>query len=185
VIHLAQGQFGYFSFLQDSKAAITVIQGDGRLSLQRELDNGGARTYDLLVLDAFSSDSIPIHLITDEAFRLYVSLLSDDGVLAFHTSNRYLDIERVLERLALEHDYPFVLWRYQPPAPEKSDEKGLVPSIWLLISRNEAFLSHPTMTKTVVRPGPDHRSFKVSRWTDDFHNLFELLDWKQLTRRDH
>jgi hypothetical protein len=148
------------------------------LLLQRELESTSPlQPYDLLVLDAFTSDAIPIHLITDEAFILYTSLLAADGVLAFNVSNRYLDPELVLARLSLEHDYPFVFWRHSPSGPVDDDHSGIDDSAWLLISKNEAFLSQPAFTDKVVRPAPNRNRFPVSRWTDDFHNLFEILHW--------
>ena len=86
----------YFTFLRDSPAKVEVVLGDARLSLAKAPDH----QYDLIVLDAFSSDAIPVHLITREALKLYLSKLADHGILAFHISNRYLNLKPVLGDLA-------------------------------------------------------------------------------------
>ena len=82
----------HFTYLDDSQAEVQIVEGDARLSLEQEPPRG----YDLLVADAFSSDSIPVHLLTRQAFALYFRHLGPDGVLAVHVSNRHLDVERVV-----------------------------------------------------------------------------------------
>ena len=86
----------YFTYLQNSRGDLNVVLGDGRLTLQRATPGA----YDLIVLDAFSSDAIPVHLLTREAVELYMSRLRTDGVVAVHISNRYLNLEPVLGALA-------------------------------------------------------------------------------------
>jgi spermidine synthase len=90
----------YFTFLKDSPAITEIIVGDGRLSLQRSL----SERFDILVVDAFSSDVIPVHLATFEALSLYAKRLSPHGTLLFHISNLHLDLEPVLTRVAEEAD---------------------------------------------------------------------------------
>ena len=89
----------YFSFLQDSRANVDIVLGDGRISLERELRQSGSRRYDVLVIDAFNSDAIPVHLLTLEALELYWSHLKPGGVLALHLTNNYLDLVPVASNL--------------------------------------------------------------------------------------
>ena len=89
----------YFSFLQDSRASVDIVLGDGRISMERELRESGSRQYDVLVVDAFNSDAIPAHLLTLEAFELYWSHLKPGGVLALHLTNNYLDLVPVASNL--------------------------------------------------------------------------------------
>jgi hypothetical protein len=86
----------HFSFLRDSHASVDIATGDGRISMGQELRQAGSRGFDLLVIDAFSSDAIPVHLLTLEAHRLYWSHLKPGGVLAFHVTNNYLDLAPVV-----------------------------------------------------------------------------------------
>ena len=97
VLALAKTQFSYLS---SSPAAIEFVIGDARLSMERELLSGALQRYDVLAIDAFSSDSIPVHLITSEATALFFQHLKPDGILAFHISNRFLDLKPVLANIA-------------------------------------------------------------------------------------
>ena len=93
----------YFYYLADSHAGVDVVIGDARLSIERELRDGtGVRAYDVLVIDAFSGDAIPVHLLTREAFARYKEALAPDGVLAVHVSNQYLDLRPVVRGLGQE-----------------------------------------------------------------------------------
>ena len=92
VVDLAAGGGDYFSFLSDSEAEIITVLGDARISLQRELDDGQSQNFDVLVLDTFSSDSIPVHLVTNEAFALYLAHLAPDGIIAAHITNLHLHL---------------------------------------------------------------------------------------------
>ena len=85
----------YFSFLSDSAAEIDIVLGDARISLERELAEGHSQNFDVLVLDTFSSDSIPVHLVTKEAFALYLEHLAPDGIIAAHITNLHLDLQPV------------------------------------------------------------------------------------------
>ena len=100
---ISYDQDRYFSYVQDAKgrgAEIDMVLGDARLSLDRERREGSARKYDAIVVDAFSSDAIPVHLMTLQALRMYRARLKDEGVIAFHTSNHYLSLEPVVANLA-------------------------------------------------------------------------------------
>jgi hypothetical protein len=92
VTEIATDEDGYFTYLRDSRAKIEVVPGDARLSMERELANGNPQAFDVLVLDAFAGDAIPVHLLTIEAFATYLRELNPDGVLAIHVTNRYLDL---------------------------------------------------------------------------------------------
>ncbi|MCH8897809.1 MAG: fused MFS/spermidine synthase, partial [Chloroflexi bacterium] len=101
VVRLARDT-GHFSFLADSAAKIEIVEGDGRLSLESELRSDGSQQYDILVLDAFSSDSIPVHLLTLEDFELYVSHLREGGLLAINMATAHLRIAPLVHRVGLE-----------------------------------------------------------------------------------
>jgi hypothetical protein len=156
-----------FTFLTATQAKTDVILGDGRLSLERE----SAQQYDVIAVDAFSGDAIPMHLLTREAFRIYLKHLKPDGVIAFQATNRFVDIAPVVERLASEHGMTAVMISDYP-------QGGSGPEYWLsgtdqiLVTRNAAVLGHERIrgaAETIVaRP-----NFPV--WTDDFNNLLRVL----------
>ncbi len=88
-MRVATGQYGYFSFLSRSQAQVEMVSGDGRISLERELAQGRPQSYDIFVVDAFNGDAVPVHLLTREAFELYLKHLRDeDSVIAIHVTNR-------------------------------------------------------------------------------------------------
>ena len=167
VIQLAEGQGGYFSFLADSQAKIEIVPGDARLSLENELASGGSQNYDVLMLDVFSSDSIPIHLLDKEAFDLYLQHLRSKGILAVHISNRHLDLVPVVWTLA---DY-FDLSRIVIEDPGKGVET--FPSIWMLLATDPSLLETPTLLSH-ARQMTGYVS-TIPLWTDDFSNLFQIL----------
>ena len=165
VIQVAQDT-RYFTFLQDSRAYIELIEGDARLSMERELHQVGSQRYDVLVIDAFSGDSIPVHLLSKEAAALYLAHLKPDGVLAFHISNRYINLEPVLWRLQEELGLHGVFI-------EGSEKNALESySKWVLLTRNAVFITQPEVADRgrplTARPG-------MRLWTDDFSNLFQVL----------
>lgn len=152
----------YFTYISDSKAKIDTVLGDARL----ELAKAPASSYGLIILDAFSSDSVPIHLLTREAVQMYLSKLEPDGLLAFHVSNRYLDLPPVLARIANSLGLEC---RYQEGAL-RGDEKdmGMVESHWVLMARKKSDLGKMGSAfiwrnMADVGPGPI--------WTDDFSNV--------------
>ena len=159
VIDIAQREF---SFLKDSKARIEIALGDARLSLERE----PPQQFDVLVIDAFSSDSIPVHLITREALAVYLKHLKPFGVIAFHTSNRYLVIPPVVKQLA-DH--------YKLRSAWISDDirtNGLNFSDWVLVTEGRRLLDNPEIagrqSKIEELPG-------LQLWTDNYNNLFRIL----------
>jgi hypothetical protein len=159
----------YFTYLRDTPAKVEVVLGDGRLSLA----SAPNRHYDLMVLDAFSSDAIPTHLLTREALSVYWSKLSDQGVLVFHLSNRYLDLEPVLGRLIQAAGIFGLIRVNTAPTQEllKSDED---PSIWAVLAARASTLGG---LQDDERWRPLHLREDVALWTDDFSNIFSVLRW--------
>ena len=167
VIRLAEGEGGYFSFLQDSAAEIEIVPGDARLSLERELADGHPQNYDILVLDVFSSDSIPVHLLDKEAFDLYLQHLKPDGILAVHITNRHLDLKPVVWTLADHYHLGRVL------IDDPGDYSTTSHSIWMLLSPNPSRLEVPAIQG---RAAPmDGYVSRVRLWADDYSNLFQIM----------
>jgi SAM-dependent methyltransferase len=159
--------YSEFTFLPESEASISVILGDARLSLEREPD----QQFDVLVMDAFAGESIPVHLLTREAMRTYMRHLKPDGVLAFQATNRYMNIGPVVELLARDYGLSAVLISDYASAESGSDY-WLCSTDQILVTANHALLEngliHPAASIIVVRPG-------MRVWTDDFSNLLQVL----------
>jgi SAM-dependent methyltransferase len=153
-----------FTYLKDTPAKVEVALGDGRLLLELEPD----QHFDMLVMDAFSGDSVPVHLITREAFRTYFRHLKPNGILAVNISNTYLNLEPVMERAA--NAFGKVALAYHFTADE--DDAFCFSCSWALIMDGAAASAHPELQKDakVLRPG---RPFRI--WTDDFSNMFSIL----------
>jgi len=153
----------YFSFLRDARGKIDVILGDARLSLESE----APQKFDVLVVDAFSGDAIPVHLLTREAFALYLRHLKADGILAVHTSNTYLNLPPVVQLLAedVHRETRFIV-------NESNPRKLIDASDWVLVTGNKRFLDNidsDVMADPIdVPPG-------LRVWTDDYNNLFQIL----------
>ncbi|MBI4196175.1 MAG: fused MFS/spermidine synthase [Betaproteobacteria bacterium] len=160
VVEIAQKEF---SFLGKSGARIETVLGDARLAMERE----PPQNYDLLVIDAFSSDSIPVHLVTREAFAVYLKHVKADGVIAFHVTNRFLQLAPVVKRIADEHGLHTALI-----VDEAEDNDSLAKTDWVLVSRQRERLEHREIAGAASEIGeiPGLRL-----WTDDFNNLFQIL----------
>jgi hypothetical protein len=167
VVDLADGQGGYFSYVKDSKANITTVLGDARISLERELAEGHPQNFDVLVLDTFSSDSIPVHLVTKEAFDLYLKHLAPEGIIAAHISNLHLDLKPVFWQLAKHYGLQMVLIDYP------GDSNGGYPTEWLLLARDPALLQIPAIQARAE--DMNNYSTDIQLWTDDYSNLFQIL----------
>ncbi len=167
MIRLAEGEDGYFSYLSNSKAKIEIVPGDARLSLERELDTGQPQNYDVLILDVFSGDSIPVHLLDEEAFDLYLKQLAPDGILAVHISNRHLDLVPVVWTLANHFNLSRVL------IDDPGNGTTTNHSLWVLLARNADELAVPQISARAV-PMAGYRS-KIGLWTDDYNNLIQIL----------
>ena len=156
----------YFTYLSDSPAPIRISLGDARIVMEQQWAEEGGRQFDVLVIDAFSSDAIPIHLLTIEAIRLYMQHLKDDGILAVHISNRHLDLRPVVRGLA-EKAGREAIWISNDPDPGRSVNS----SDWVLVTNNRLFLSLQQV-RDRVEPWSDRRKIV---WTDDFHSLVGVL----------
>ena len=156
-----------FSFLRDSPAQTEIVLGDGRLSLERETD----QNYDLLAVDAFSGDSIPMHLVTREAMATYVRHLKPDGVIVFQATNRFVDIGPVVERLAAEFGMTAVLVSDAPEGTEGADY-WVSGTDQIIVTKNARLLAAEPI-RSVAQPLEARPGFRV--WTDDFYNLLHIL----------
>lgn len=157
----------HFSFLEESSATMDVVVGDARISLQKELVRGGSRNYDLLVVDAFSSDAIPVHLLTREAQRLYWSHLAPDGVLAFHVTNNYLDLAPVVADVAAEFGKAAVLLT----TPSEIAVSSVAD--WVVLADDLAFFDDVRRRGVEVRYLARRDRSRV--WTDDFSDLLDTI----------
>ncbi len=167
VISFSEGAHPYFTFLADCPAKVEIVPGDARLSLERELAAGQPQRFDLLAMDAFTSDAVPVHLLTEEAFRVYLAhLRAPDGVIAVNISNRYLDLRPVLVAAARRFDLEGV-------TVTSAIEGRSTPGVrWVLLARSADALAGP-LAGGGVPLAADGRS--VPLWTDDYSNLFRVL----------
>jgi SAM-dependent methyltransferase len=159
VVDIARNEF---TFLRDSGAAIETVLGDARLAMERE----PAQRYDLLAIDAFSSDSIPVHLITREAMGVYLRHVKPGGVIAFHVTNRFLRLAPVVKRIADERGLHTALFS------DDAEDSDLASTDWVLVARDRALLDRPEMAKAASEIGEIPG---LGVWTDDFNNLFQIL----------
>src|ERR1700733_10922332 len=152
-----------FSYLRDSQAKIDIVLGDARLSLERQPPQG----FDLLAVDAFSGDSIPVHLLTRQAFDLYFRNLKPGGVLAVHISNKYLDFEPVVASAAAWLDKEAVLI-----SNPDDHQIGVYAASWILVGSRSGFLGQSRIEKagTILAPAKN-----VSFWPDDYSSLLPIL----------
>jgi hypothetical protein len=152
-----------FSYLTDTPAKIENLLGDARLTMERE----PAQNYDVLAIDAFSSDSIPTHLMTHQAMGVYLKNMKADGVIAFHVTNRFLHLAPVVKRIADEHRLHTVLISDEP-----DDASDFAKTDWVLVSRSEKALAHARIAN-VKEPIGEIPGLRL--WTDSFNNLFKIL----------
>jgi spermidine synthase len=157
----------YFTYLKDCRARLEVIPGDARLSMEGELNRGQPQDFNLLAIDAFSGDAIPIHLLTEEAFEIYVKQVKTDGIIAVHITNAHFDLQPVLKRVAEHFKLRYALLH--------TDGDGIVTtySDWVLLSRDPAIVnslpaSAGGVSKNAIKPD-------LALWTDDYSNLFFVL----------
>jgi SAM-dependent methyltransferase len=160
VVEFARSEF---SFLADSRAQVEVALGDARLSLEREPD----QNFDILALDAFSSDAIPVHLLTAEAFGTYLRHLRRGGILAVHISNRYLDLVPVVQQAAR-----VLSLEVRQVENEDDDEAGVYRSDWMLLSASPAAFEGKLLKEAAARVDAVPH---VKLWTDDYSDLYRIL----------
>lgn len=158
----------YFTYLSATKAEVEVVIGDARVQLQRELETHGSHDFDMLFVDAFSSDSIPIHLLTQECKQLYLKHLSPDGLLVMHVSNRYLSLYPVVAEYSADSTYKSTLFEQVSENEHQNSCK------WVIMTRNEEIYGSEAFLKQKSDWPP---GLKTLNWTDDFASVASLLDF--------
>jgi len=156
-----------FTYLRGSPADIDVVIGDARVSMANE----SPQRYDVIVVDAFSGDAIPVHLITLEALAVYRRHLAPDGIVAFHVSNRHLDLKPVVAQIATRSGMATA-----HIANSADDKKDVWPSDWMLVTNNRAFLERKEVVKAsekVVIPST------LRLWTDDYNSLLPIFKFRR------
>jgi len=159
----------HFSFLAETPATVEIVRGDGRLELEAELNQADARPYDLLVLDAFSGDAVPTHLLTVEAFASYAQRLDPDGVIAVNISNRLVDLRPVIEGNARAQGMYVAHVLHQPG----TEDWWQFPSEWILLAPRRNTLDTPAITNYTAITAPE--DLGAVRWTDEFSSILPLL----------
>ncbi len=152
----------YFSFLSESRGQTKIVLGDARLSLERE----PSQQFHVFVLDAFSGDAVPAHLLTQEAFAIYLRHLRSEGVIAVNITNRHLNLAPVVRALADAYHLRAVRVFSEPNSAQLSYRAD-----WMLLSKNDAFLA-----QVKAAPNPEARSSAPLLWTDHYSNLFQILE---------
>ncbi|MCH8924453.1 MAG: fused MFS/spermidine synthase, partial [Planctomycetes bacterium] len=158
----------YFTYCKDTPAKVDVVLGDARIKLEQELAEGKGQEFDVLVIDAFSSDSIPMHLLTTQSVELYFEHLKPDGLLCIHISNRFLDLAGVVMGIARELGYPCVMID-----TGDDDSQGLNVASWVILTRNWDFLADAIVVD-VSRPCWPVQGDPVV-WTDDYGSLWQVI----------
>jgi hypothetical protein len=159
-----------FTFLANARVPIGVSIGDGR----KLLEAASPTSFDLIVLDAFSSDAVPAHLLTREAMALYLSRLRADGIVALHISNRHVDLEPVLGRLANEERLA-ALTNQDLDIPEADLRDGRSPTQWVVVARAKSTLD---TLRAMPKWRPLEQREAISAWTDDYSNLLRSIRWR-------
>jgi spermidine synthase len=155
----------YFTYLKDSRADVKVVVGDGRLSTERMPD----ATFDLFVVDAFSSDMIPTHLVTREALALYARKVTPDGLIAFNVSSRWFDLAPVVAASAA--DLGLIAVERRDTAVGERAERGTHSSIWVVVARRRSAIAPLLATGRWKTADPG------SGWTDSYSNPLRSLMW--------
>ena len=161
----------WFTFLGDSKARTEVVLGDARIQLERELAEGHAHDFDLIAVDAFSGDAIPMHLLTAECAEIYRQRLAPGGIIALHISNRSLDLEPVTRGLAR-----YLGWQARMVVVARDlldEDKGESSSRWVLLTEKRETFTHSKIRDTIL--GWSTSKDPVITWTDDFASLWPIL----------
>jgi hypothetical protein len=159
----------YFTYLSQSLAAIEIVPGDARLTMEDELRRGERQGFDVLALDAFNSDAIPVHLLTREAFAIYLEHLQPSGVIAVHVSNRHLRLGPVIEGLAQHYGlHQAVIFDNRENNPEWWNYS----SLWVLLTRDAKVLQSEAIRQHTERPSANPR---VVVWTDDHASVLSIL----------
>lgn len=158
----------YFTFRRESAARVEIVPGDARIMLEAELKRGNPQRFDVLLVDAFSSDAIPIHLLTRECFAVYRQHMNPDGILLIHITNRFLDLAPVVRSEGEATGYRTALVN-SPGDPGR----GVGKADWMILTTNGKFLGTPEVReKLAPQPAPTSSSLL---WTDDFASLWQIL----------
>jgi hypothetical protein len=161
-----------FFFVRQSSAHVDIVEGDARLSLQHE-----HQPFDVIVLDAFSGDAIPVHLMTREALSLYLRLLKPNGAIAFHVSNNYLALAPVVRQLANEAGYQAIEVKNHGDS-----DNYIFAADWVLVTNSPAVLDNASIR---LHATPIGRRDGLRPWTDSFNNLLEILKWPDTENLTH
>jgi spermidine synthase len=155
------------TYLRDSNAQITIVPGDARTSLAAELDAGNPQRFDVLAIDAFSGDAIPLHLLTAQALQLYLRHLTPNGILAFHVSNQYLDLPPQLALLARSAHL-----EARNVITNSVDARGEFRAEWVLMTSDPTFFTQPELAsfadQIYIKPS-------LRLWTDEYSSLLPIL----------
>jgi len=144
-----------------------IVPGDARLSLERELAADGSNQFDILSLDAFSDSAMPVHLMTEQAWQVYLTHLKPDGILAINISTHALDLRPVVKALADHFGLSAVI------VQDQGDGERAFWSTWMLVTRNQAFLQQP---QVAARSESTDDLPPVRLWTDDYSNILQVID---------
>jgi hypothetical protein len=159
-----------FTYIRESAGTVEIVPGDARLSLAAE----APQQYDVLAIDAFSGDAIPVHLLTRQALALYQHHLAPGGIIAFHISNKFLNLGPVVRELAQSAGLQTVLVG-SAPNDDKEFDTGEYTADWVLVTANKDFISNE---KVVEAGGEIVVNAAVRPWTDDYNSVLPLLNWK-------
>ena len=159
-----------FSYIAGSQAKVEIVMGDGRLSMENE----PSQNLDFIIMDAFSSDAVPVHLLTKEAFEIYQRHLKSDGVILVNISNRYLDLRPVVENAARAFGFRAHAINHDDGGGD-DDEGGwwLYSSTWMILSKNQAFMDRPALQAAASPPLTEKNDIPL--WTDDYTSMFKIL----------
>jgi len=171
VVDVAEEWFTYLQDARDRGANVDVVLGDARIQLERELENDDAQKFDVLAVDAFSSDAIPIHLLTREAVDVYFKHLKEDGLLALHISNRFVNLEPICLALADAFDCKAV-----QIYSRGDNDVGTLSCTWVILTHNRDWYLDPEVADAATEWTEQQMQKKVL-WTDDFASLWEVLEW--------
>jgi hypothetical protein len=162
---IAGSGHGYFRFVPDSKAEVDVIIGDARISMENE----APQQFDVLALDAFSGDAPPVHLLTKEAFGVYMRHIREGGIIAVHVTNRYLNFRPLILKIAEELDLEKLL------ISSWGDDGITYYTDWFLLAKDKGVLQQSSFRSYAESP-PDFETLESANiWTDDYSNLYQLL----------
>jgi spermidine synthase len=159
----------YFHYLEDCGAGMKVVLGDGRLSVNNATDG----KYDFLIIDAFSSDAIPVHLLTVEALRVYLKKTADHGLVVFHISNSHFQLWPVVASLVKEVGASARRENYIPSAEERAT--GAADSEWVIVAKQDQDLAALDADRRWVRFVESEGTWT---WTDDFSNVLSLIHFR-------